>query len=161
VPFTFRRLRAADLTRLEAWLAKSHVARWFGDPDDWLEEIAQNLDTDWITHLRADLDGAPAGFAQWYDTARAPSGLWSAEPAGTLGLDFLLGEPALLGRGLGTQLVSGLATLAVERTRAARLIADPEPGNVSSVRALERAGFRLDAVTGLYVRDTRARRALD
>ena len=45
--FTFNRLLPADLSLIRAWLVQPHVAQWFGEPDEWLEEIAANLDADW------------------------------------------------------------------------------------------------------------------
>jgi RimJ/RimL family protein N-acetyltransferase len=156
--FTFEPLRAADLPLLEAWLRAPHVVRWFGDPTEWLGEIAVNLDEAWVSYYRVELDGVSVGFAQSYRTDLAPKGPWSAEPAGTLGIDFLLGRPEDLGRGLGTRLVRDLARHLERRVDAGthvRLIADPHPENAASIRSLAANAFRLDERTGLYVREAK------
>jgi aminoglycoside 6'-N-acetyltransferase len=154
--FTFAPLRRQDLALLEAWLAAPHVSRWFGDSAEWLAEIRANLDgpldAPWVHYWRVDLADEPAGFAQCYRTDRAPPGAWSGEPAGTLGLDFLLGRAGDLGQGLGSRLVRALVAHVEARHGARRLIADPEPGNGASIGALAAAGFRLDARSGLHVR---------
>jgi aminoglycoside 6'-N-acetyltransferase len=151
--FAFRRLAAADLPLVARWLHLPHVRAAFGEPREWLDEIGANQDADWVRHYLADHRGAPAGFAQHYDTSRAPRGPWSAQPPGTAGLDFLLGEPALLGRGLGRALVREFADFAAAATGATRLILDPNPANRASVRCAEAAGFRQDPGSGFWIRE--------
>lgn len=56
---------------------------------------------------------------------------------------YWLGVP-FHGRGLGTELVGLLAHLGFEVLRSTALSAEVFPGNVASVRALQRAGFRLE-----------------
>jgi aminoglycoside 6'-N-acetyltransferase len=91
--FTFNRLLPAALSLIRAWLVQPHVAQWFGESDEWLEEIAVNLDADWVRHFRADWAGIPTGFVQCYDTTKAPQGVWSTQPPGTLGVDDCLAGP--------------------------------------------------------------------
>jgi len=59
--------------------------------------------------LIAELDGAPVGFAVWYQSFNT----WTGTPALYLE-DFFL-RPAARGRGLGKQIFTYLAGLAVER----------------------------------------------
>jgi hypothetical protein len=75
--FVFAPLTVLDLPRIEVWLRRAHVREAFGDPTEWLTEISANLSSNWVRHFRADLCGSPAGFVQFYDTARAPHGPWS------------------------------------------------------------------------------------
>ncbi len=156
----FARLAAADLPLLGAWLRAPHVARWFGEPTEWLAEIAANLEAPWVTYARVECDAAPLGFAQAYRTELAPPGVWSREPPGTLGLDFLLGRPQDLGRGLGHALVAQWSAWCEGRLGARRLVADPDAGNEPSVRVLRACGFVPDARTGLWVREVRVLAAL-
>lgn len=151
--FRFRPMAAGDLPRMREWLERPHVRAAFGEPREWLDEIAANFESDWIEHFVAELEGAPAGFAQHYDTQRAPPGEWSSQPPGTRGLDFFLGEPRLLGRGIGIVLLAQFADFVEHTTGARRLIVDPDPTNTASLRCAERCGFALDASSGLWARD--------
>jgi aminoglycoside 6'-N-acetyltransferase len=151
--FTFEPLSVADLPLLRSWLLQPHVSAWFGEPAEWLAEIAANLHADWVGYFRADLDGRPAGFAQCYDTSRAPPGEWSSQPPGTLGLDFLLGRPELLGQGHGTRLLREFIAHVIALRHPRRLITDPDPRNERSVRVAQACGFLWDDVTGLLVKD--------
>ena len=59
-----------------------------------------------------------------------------------LGIDYLIGEPDLRGRGLGAELISAFTLLCWERHPQAREIVVPvSTANTRSWRALERAGF--------------------
>lgn len=149
--FAFVRLAPDDLAQLDRWLRAPHVQRWFGDPAEWLAEIRANLDAAWIAYARADLDGRPAGFAQAYLVEHAPPGPWSAQPPGTRGIDFLLGDPRDLGHGLGRALVGQWLTWCEARLGARRFVADPDGANEPSRRALRAAGFVEDPASGLFV----------
>lgn len=153
--FAFGRLAPDDLPQVGRWLHEPHVRRWFGDPAEWLAEIRANLDAAWIAYARADLDGRPAGFAQAYLVERAPPGPWSAQPPGTRGIDFLLGDARDLGAGLGSALVVQWLAWCEAQLGARRFVADPHRGNEPSRRALRAAGFVEDPASGLFVRAAR------
>ena len=59
---------------------------------------------------------------------------------------ILVGEPAMRGRGVGTEAIRLLTTHALERLGLDRLSAWIYAGNEASRRAFEKAGYRLDAV---------------
>ncbi len=151
--FDFIRLLPADLPLIRTWLLQPHVAQWFGDPDEWMEEIPGNLESDWVWQFRADLAGIPTGFVQCYDTARAPRGAWSGQRSGTLGLDFCIGRAEALGLGHGTRLLREFVAYVTARWRPRRLITDPDPKNERSVRVVAACGFHRDAATGLFIKD--------
>jgi RimJ/RimL family protein N-acetyltransferase len=151
--FEFHGFVESDLPLLDVWLRTAHVARWFGSRDEWLAEVRANLRADWVTHARADLAGHPAGFVQAYRTDLAPHGPWRGQPPGTFGIDFLLGRPEDLGRGLGRALVGQWSAWCVRNLGARRLVADPDADNEPSLRALRSCGFRPDACSGLLVRE--------
>lgn len=94
-----------------------------------------------------EMEGQPVGFVQWYaidadpqwKTALAPASV----PTGSAGIDYLIGEEELVGRGLGPTMIDQFV--------AERLAAHPEIGSVAvdvstdnrrSWRGLEKAGFR-------------------
>jgi len=59
------------------------------------------------------------------------------------GIDYLIGEPGLTGRGYGTAAICLFTTLTFRRyPQADAIVAAPQQANVGSWRALERAGYR-------------------
>jgi hypothetical protein len=40
--FTLKRLSITDLPSVQGWLLQPHVAQWFGDPSEWLEESSRS-----------------------------------------------------------------------------------------------------------------------
>ncbi len=143
----FRPMLPEDLPLLWEWLGQPHVAAWWG-----LGSSLEELRAEYLPALTgADstrcflmlLDGREIGMVQTYP--------WDAEPvggpavdavAGEWGLDYLIGDPALIGRGLGTELLGRF----VDEVVSARLGADGirtcvAVGNVTSWRCLEKLGF--------------------
>jgi aminoglycoside 6'-N-acetyltransferase len=150
---TFRPCTPADLPLLAGWLARPHVARWWQeDPDLPAVEARYRpcLDGRDPTELFVlEAGQAPAGFFQRYLVADDPQ--WAAALRGTgepgvetaVGIDYLIGEAPLTGRGLGTSAISEFTALALARYPAADLVAvTVAQGNVASWRALEKAAYR-------------------
>jgi aminoglycoside 6'-N-acetyltransferase len=139
---TFRRLRHGDLPLLAGWLQQPHVARWFHPADDWLDEMLEELGSEWLEHWIAELDGVPLGFIQRYDAALAPSGPWSAQAPGTWGLDLFVGDADMLGRGHGVAMLQAfIDQVCWPDERVQRLLVDPEDGNEAAFATYRRAGF--------------------
>ncbi len=151
--FNFIPLSSPDLPLVEKWLQAPHITPWFGDPNEWMREISQNLSAHWVSYSRADITNLPVGFTQCYDTQSAPQGEWSNQPKGTWGIDYLIGRSDYLGKGYGSMLVSQFVDFVVSRFQPERLIADPMPENTVSNRTLVSAGFVLDHGSGLFVKN--------
>jgi len=139
----------ADLETVRAWLARPHVARWWlrdTTADEQLSVYRSRVageDTR-TTMLMVHEHDVPIGWCQWYRWADYPAARAAvhAQP-GEAGIDYAIGEPDRIGRGLGTELVG----LLVAESRAHRLgvgvLADPYASNVASCRVLEKNGFEL------------------
>lgn len=152
-PVTFRPCTVHDLPMLAGWLAQPHVARWWRE-DPGLAAVTARyrpcLDGRDPTELFIlESAGIPAGFFQRYRVADDPG--WTAalrgagQPAmeNAIGIDYLIGEPALTGRGLGTAAITAFTRLALARYPAAGLVAVAvSQDNAASWRALEKAGYR-------------------
>lgn len=125
---------------------------YFREEDGRLTEIEQNLGKgEWVFHFIVEKEGRPVGFAQYYDVSKAPEGVWSASPAGSAGIDYVVGEPGLTGTGIGTTIVELLVGKITETAAYKNVIADPDEGNAASVRVLEKNGFR-KTDDGIYIR---------
>jgi aminoglycoside 6'-N-acetyltransferase len=145
-----RRLTRADLPRLGSWLAAPHVERWWREPHDPASLEARYgpaIDgPDQTALFVVLLDGEEIGFAQSYRIAADPE--WAAViaaaggPIAAAGMDYLLGRPELLGRGLGPRLLVQLAEAALaEYPEVGWVVVDVAQANRRSWRALEKAGF--------------------
>ncbi|MEV6972826.1 GNAT family N-acetyltransferase [Kitasatospora sp. NPDC093806] len=96
------------------------------------------------------LDAVPMSYWEVYRADLDPlAAHYRARPHDT-GLHLLLGPAGSRGRGLGATLLAALADRVLrERPHCQRVVAEPDVRNRRSVRAFERAGFRLAAVLDL------------
>ncbi len=148
---SFRALAADDLPRLTRWLNEPHVTRFWEGPRD-LEAVRQKylprIEGAEPVHCKIVCwDGVPCGMFQHYPCDHDPE--WAntvGALAGEVGIDFLIGEEVLTGRGLGPQMLAVfleqevLADPAVTGVRA-----DINAGNRRSRRVLEKLGFAHEA----------------
>lgn len=146
-PIAFRRLERADLQQLERWQAEPHVARWWGPPPDLaaLEaEYGATIDGAEPTEVFiAELDGAPIGLIQRYRARDYPDWDRQVQLPGSASIDYYIGEPHHVGRGLGPQLISEFVEQIFRDYPDTTCVAvGVLRANRPSWRALEKAGFR-------------------
>ncbi|NUS44621.1 MAG: GNAT family N-acetyltransferase [Mycobacteriaceae bacterium] len=156
---SWRRLDERDFPLIAQWLGQRHVARWWAHetsdeavrrdfgPSARREEPNQ----DWL----ALIDGTPVGLMQrcrWDDYPEyidevAPI---LAVPNSAISLDYLVGEPTLIGCGLGTRMMqSMLAKTWRDCPDSNTAIVPVHADNIASWRMLEKAGFRRVAIGDL------------
>ena len=149
LPLRFRPVRPDDLPLLHEWLQRPHVRRWWTDRDTYEAVAARYLPaiegsdpTD--LHL-ALLDERPIGFLQTYlvdDYPEHAANVGAGEDAA--GVDLLLADEELTGRGIGSEMLRRyVEEIVFARPETRCCVADPEAENVASVRAFEKAGFRV------------------
>jgi aminoglycoside 6'-N-acetyltransferase len=154
---SLRRLRddPGDFALIMRWRAMPHVHAWW-DPDDPVPDMDEVLrhyrpTTDPehpTTGCVIELDGRPIGYLQFYRWAA-----WIRDPPaeGVLdiplaedpwGLDVYIGEPDLVGIGLGSRAVA-LACRHLDEAHGARVVMlTTEVDNLRAQAAYRRAGFR-------------------
>src|SRR5688572_19251489 len=108
---TFKPLTTRDLRMVHAWIQRPHVAEWWHEPTtlaDLERDYTPRTMTELSTHAYiAMLDGEPIGFIQSYVAMGSGEGWWEHETdPGTRGIDQFLADAELLGRGIGTMMVS-------------------------------------------------------
>jgi aminoglycoside 6'-N-acetyltransferase len=148
----FRPFARDDLPTLAGWLAQPHVARWWQEDPGLAAVQARYLPcldgSDPTELLILEAEGTPAGFFQRYLIADHPP--WAATLRATgqpdmdtaAGIDYLIGEAALTGRGLGTVSIAAFTRLAFTRYRAIGLVAVAvSQANTASWRVLEKSGY--------------------
>ncbi|HEX4333468.1 MAG TPA: GNAT family N-acetyltransferase [Usitatibacter sp.] len=143
----FRRLAPSDLQSLFFWLARPHVAKWYGKPPASFAEMvakygARTEESSAVRAFIVGVDGADCGYIQAYPLAAFPdygAGLGCAP--GAHGVDLFIADPWRLASGLGTRVARQFVEEEVFPRGATECFADPGEGNEACIRALEKAGF--------------------
>jgi RimJ/RimL family protein N-acetyltransferase len=146
---SFRAMEMGDLRLMHEWLQRPHIRRWWTNRTTY-EQVVDSYSPaiqgeDPTDHYFVFLDGREIGFIETYLVMEYPEyASLIGVGEGTAGVDLFIADPALTGKGIGSEIlrrfVSGIV-FASETTR--RCVAGPEAANVASVRAFEKAGFCL------------------
>jgi aminoglycoside 6'-N-acetyltransferase len=123
-----RPLAPGDDDELRRIHSTPEVARWWDLPDEefpWDEPES--------TRLTIEVDGAIAGLIQFWE---------ETEPKYRhAGIDMFL-DPALHGRGVGTEAVRRVVRHLIDERGHHRITIDPATTNAAAIRCYEKAGFR-------------------
>jgi aminoglycoside 6'-N-acetyltransferase len=134
-----RPLAQGDEPELRRIHATPEVARWWDQPDD-----AFPWDEPESTRLTIEVDGEIAGLIQFAE---------ELEPKYRhASIDVFL-DPALRGRGLGTEAVRLVVRHLVDDRGHHRITIDPAVENVAAIRSYEKVGFRRVGVLRRSERD--------
>ena len=135
-----RPLAPADVTELRRIRATDEVRRWWGE----IEDDFPFGDEPGAVRFTIAVDGDVAGLIQYYE---------ENEPRYRhASIDIFL-DPALRGRGLGTEALRRLVDLLVRERGHHRITIDPAVANTPAIRAYEKAGFQRVGVMRAYERD--------
>jgi RimJ/RimL family protein N-acetyltransferase len=145
----FRPLTADELPLLYEWLQREHIQRWWTDRETY-DEVVQHylpaIEGSEPTDLYLILsDGLPVGFIQTYRVSDYPEyrDLVAVEE-GVAGVDLFVAEPELTGRGFGSEALRRfVADVVFLDPGIHACVADPDAENIASLRAFEKAGFRV------------------
>ena len=157
-------LNDSDIPMVEGWLNKEYVKKWYEIPhmgitiDDWMHEISErNGEFHWLTYLIALWQGQPIGLCQYYKCADSGDEDFGSLPlAGSYGIDYLIGEEAYLGKGLGKGMINLLVEKIFSFPNAQRVTADIDENNAASGNSLISCGFTLvDGERSRYVIEKR------
>lgn len=132
---------------MSGWLAAPHVARWWRDPAD-AESIEREFGpiVDGLDPTEAfvlQVGPLAVGLFQRYRHLDHPDWASAVGVEDAIGIDYLIGLPEHIGRGLGAVAIASFAaaTLAAH-PEVGCVCAVPQQGNIASWRALEKAGFQ-------------------
>jgi aminoglycoside 6'-N-acetyltransferase len=129
-----------DLVRIretpEVW------ARWRGA--DVAADTRAAIADDGLTYYVIEVDGRVAGGIQW--AAEEDPEYHHAS------IDIFV-DPAVHGRGVGTDAVRTLATHLIDDEGFHRLVIDPAADNAAAIRCYEKVGFRPVGIMRQYERD--------
>ncbi|GII93957.1 GNAT family N-acetyltransferase [Sinosporangium siamense] len=149
---TWRRLTEQDFPLLRTWLEQPHVARWWNH-----ETSAEAIERDFGPAARGEepsedllisLGGHPLGLVQRCRLSDYPE--YAAElatvtevPEGAVTVDYLIGDPAQVGKGHGGRMLGAVLEATWHDIPGATCVLVPVVAvNRASWRALEKAGMR-------------------
>ena len=149
--FAVRPFFDKDIPLMEKWLNEPHVAQWYKHPNHWLKELHERRGTyAFLSHFVVESDNKAIGFCQYYDCYHSQQHeVWNDEwkvgdkQGEVFSIDYLIGEPEYLKRGLGTRIVTELVNK-LRAIGAKKCIVSPEPENIASTRVLKANGFILN-----------------
>lgn len=140
---SLRPARPEDAAELWSWYRLPEVTQWlsehFGDQARFAEFYASRC----AHYLVGELDGrlvanAKLEITDCWAQAEAPAGARQAEIGWAL-------DPAVQGRGLGTELARELLAIGFDELRLHRITAICFADNIASMRIMEKVGMRLEA----------------
>ena len=146
-----------DLDLINGWLNKAYVLKWYHDADEWMNEIRnRHGEFRFIRHYIVLTDGEPFGFCQYYDCFDAKEDWYEVSDEGAVySIDYLIGEEAHLGKGLGKAMISGLERIIRMETSAKCIIVQPESENAASCGTLLSCGYQFDEARRYYFKELR------
>ncbi len=146
-PVRLRPMESGDLATMTRWRNTAAVARWWSEDPDDLDGLTAHYGPDLgpqsATHLWiAEWRGRSVGFIQDYLMSDHPEYAVLTGVPDAVGVDYLVGEPAFVGRGFGTRMLwSWLCSLSSTRVGVATAFAAPDHRNLASRRLLRKVGF--------------------
>jgi RimJ/RimL family protein N-acetyltransferase len=145
----FRPMTRDDLPLVHEWHQRPHVVRWWTVRKTF-EEVEEHYlptieGTEPTDHYIALLEDEPVGMIQSYQVSDYPD--WEALTGvgpSVAGIDLFIADEALTGRGIGTEMIRRFVDEVVFAEPATTAcVADPDVQNLASMRAFEKAGFRV------------------
>jgi RimJ/RimL family protein N-acetyltransferase len=143
-----RPMTRADFPDVVAWQAQPHVARWWvgeaGDVAGAERHYGPALDgTDPTRLWVVDVNGRSVGFVQDYRVGDHPDYALLTGRPDAVGVDYAIGDPALVGRGIGTRVLWTYLrdVLRPHYPEAGTFFAAPDHRNRASLRVLDKLGF--------------------
>lgn len=148
-----RQLLNEDVALFKKWLYMPHVAKWYHDPLDWIDEVKKRNDEfSFLHHFIVELEEKPIGFCQYYEYRHSKED-WhgNTEINGTYSIDYLLGDTEYLGKGFGKGIIRLLIEKIKMQNNAKRIIVQPERENKASCNTLLACGFSFDTSNKIYI----------
>ena len=153
---SIRRMRddRADHELIVRWRNEPHVAEWWTTDDDptptTLDRVVRGYgpktgDAAWAIDCIIAVGLRPVGFTQFYPWSAVPDEareMGIPDVDGSYGLDIFIGEPDMVGRGVGSRAVALLSRHLFDAHGAMSIALLTPVGNLRAHRAYEKAGFR-------------------
>ena len=146
-------IRDEDIPLFDKWLDKEYIKIWFGEKDDWLDEINQrNTKYNFLKHFIVYYNDKKIGYCLFADCfflknleeeGHDFSELYGdiTEENHTYEIGYLIGEEEYLNKGIGKIIVQKLEEKIIE-LGGREISADPTEENIISIKILLSNGFK-------------------
>lgn len=141
-----RELTDKDIPLFKKWLYMNHIAQWYHDPLDWIDEVEKrNSEYIWLNHFIVEFDEKPIGFCQYYEYCNSGE-VWhgNIQINGAYSIDYMIGVISYLKRGIGKAIINQLVDKVKSHENAKCIIVQPESENKPSCNTLLSCGFYFD-----------------
>ena len=145
---TLRAMGRGDLPDVARWRSADHVRRWWpGSTAPTLEHVTAHYGPriDGVVPTRmwvVEVNGRSVGFCQDYRIRDHPDLAMLVPDPEAVAVDYVVGEPHLIGTGVGTAMLWVWLQGARRRYRdVEKYVAAPDHRNAASLRVLAKVGF--------------------
>ena len=153
---TLKSLTDEDIPLFDKWLDKEYINKWFGDKEDWLNEINErNGEYSFLKHFIVYYNNRKIGYCLHADCFFLKNleeeghnfeSMYGdvAEENHTYEIGYLIGEEEYLNRGIGKTVIRRLEARIAE-AGGKEIASDPDEQNLISIKALLSNGFHKKA----------------
>lgn len=141
-----------DIPLFEKWLDKEYIKKWFGEKEDWLNEINErNGKYSFLKHFIVYYNDREIGYCLYTDCFYLKDleeeehdfkELYGdiTEKNHTYEIGYLIGEEEYLNKGIGKRIIQLLEEKIIQ-IGGKEISADPSEENIISIKALLKNGF--------------------
>lgn len=140
----FEPFHERHLSIFVAWLKAPHVKQFWTESEDEYElrnKFLVQLGQRGVKPQIMLLDGMAIGYIQSYQACQVGGGWWPDADPGIFGIDQFIGDPALIGKGVGTEIIAKFVEILSQDDRVKEIVADPDPSNSRAIKAYQKVGF--------------------
>jgi RimJ/RimL family protein N-acetyltransferase len=140
----FLPLQEQHIPLLQKWLKEPHVSEFWQETEneeEFRQKFLNKLPDRGVSPFIISVEAEPIGYIQYYEACKVGGGWWPDAKEGTFGVDQFIGDPSMVGKGLGTTLIKQFVDDLFLNTSVIEIITDPDPQNKRAIRAYEKAGF--------------------
>lgn len=146
-------IQEEDIPLFDKWLDKEYIKKWFGEKEDWLNEINErNGQYSFLKHFIVYYNDRKIGYCLYADCFFLKSleeeghdfqEMYGdvAEQNHTYEIGYLIGEEEFLNRGIGKRIIQILEDRII-KIGGKEIAADPAEENIISIKALLSNGFK-------------------
>ncbi|XVN40882.1 MAG: GNAT family N-acetyltransferase [Rickettsia endosymbiont of Argas persicus] len=138
------------------WLEMPHVKLWWDQDIKWNIELVEQKYSSYIKEYKLqnneprkiqayiiEVDQTPIGYIQIYNAHDFERSYQSINlPTKLAALDFFLGEPAYLNKGIGLLALKSFLENFVNK-KFTHILVDPDSKNIAVIKTYEKAGFKI------------------
>ena len=131
-------IQEEDIPLFDKWLDKEYIKKWFGEKENWLNEINErNGQYSFLKHFIVYYNDRKIGYCLYADCFYGDV----AEQNHTYEIGYLIGEEEFLNRGIGKRIIQILEDKITE-IGGKEIAADPAEENIISIKTLLSNGFK-------------------